>query len=71
MLKASDFGLPQRRERLFILAVNAKRASEELLAGASEVLDRAVKSYLALSSSGSLAVTSYSLAVTVTDFMHS
>ena len=45
-LNASDFGLPQRRKRLYILAVHRDRASTELLCTADAVLERAIKTYL-------------------------
>ena len=48
LLQASDFGLPQRRTRLFILAINTARASAELTISPSQVLDTAVKVYLPL-----------------------
>ncbi len=47
-LKASEFGLPQRRQRLFILAVHRDRASSELMSDADAVLDMALKTYLPL-----------------------
>lgn len=47
-LKAVDFGLPQRRQRLFILAVHRERAASELMYDADTVLDMALKTYLPL-----------------------
>lgn len=47
-LNASEFGLAQRRQRLFILAVHRERASSELIYDADAVLDMALKTYLPL-----------------------
>ena len=46
LLKASDFGLPQRRVRLFILGINKSRAEEELTNTPEEVLELAIGTYL-------------------------
>lgn len=46
MLKATDFGLPQRRIRLFILGVNIQRARSELQNSAGQVLSTALTVYL-------------------------
>lgn len=46
MLKATDFGLPQRRTRLFILGVNIRRANAELRNTADQVLASALTVYL-------------------------
>ena len=48
LLEATDFGLPQRRVRLFILAVNIKRAAAELQNSPDGVLDSAIARYLPL-----------------------
>lgn len=45
-IHAYDFGLAQRRKRLFVLAVNEKRASNELLISAEDVLRCATETYL-------------------------
>ena len=46
LLKASDFGLPQRRTRLFVLAVNKARAIAELSCSPEDVLESVVKTFL-------------------------
>ena len=46
LLKATDFGLPQRRVRLFILGIHKERAASELSNTPEEVLDTALKTYL-------------------------
>lgn len=46
LLTATDFGLPQRRTRLFILGVSTSRAAAELHNPPSDVLDTALGTYL-------------------------
>ena len=46
LLTATDFGLPQRRTRLFILGVSTSRAAAELHNPPSDVLDTARGTYL-------------------------
>lgn len=46
LLNAEDFGLPQRRKRLFIIAVHRQRADDELICGAEAVLESVVGKYL-------------------------
>jgi site-specific DNA-cytosine methylase len=46
LLRSDQFGLPQRRTRLFILGVNKRRAASELQNTPEDVLDNAVRTYL-------------------------
>ena len=48
LLTATDFGIPQRRTRLFILGVNKARASAELINTPKKILDTALTTYLPL-----------------------
>ncbi len=48
LLRADQFGLPQRRVRLFIMAVNKTRASTELSNSPEQVLDTAITTFLPL-----------------------
>ena len=42
LLKASDFALPQRRKRLFLIGVSNQRAQDEMKSTPDEILDRVV-----------------------------
>lgn len=46
LLRADDFGLPQRRMRLFIIGINNKRAQNELISTPNEILTMAINVYL-------------------------
>ncbi len=46
LLHASDFALPQRRVRLFILGINRERAAKELQTPPKDVLNMALGTYL-------------------------
>ena len=48
LLNANDFGLPQRRQRLFIIGISQDRAQKELLNSPEQVLDSAVLEFLPL-----------------------
>ena len=48
LLNATDFALPQRRTRLFIIGINKERANEELANSPDQVLDAALTKYLPL-----------------------
>lgn len=59
LLEAFNFALPQRRTRLFILAVNKKRATAELANSPSEILDMAVTELLPICKTAPLPVDAF------------
>lgn len=60
LLTATDFGIPQRRTRLFILGVNKARASAELINTPEKILDTALTTYLPLFKTDPLPVEPFS-----------
>lgn len=46
LLQAQEFGLPQRRVRLFIVGIHRERAELELNNTPDEILDSIIKQYL-------------------------
>ena len=46
LLEACQFGLPQRRVRLFILGVHIERAQAELMSSPENILNELVTIYL-------------------------
>ena len=66
LLEANNFALPQRRHRLFILALNTKRAANELVGTPSDILDSALTTFLPIFKTEALPVeTSLHLVVVV------
>lgn len=46
LLRADQFGLPQRRKRLFIIGINNDRAMEELLDTPEQMLHSVINTFL-------------------------